>query len=333
MNMKKSKIGLVGFLIILAVLQTMSVSAQQTASAPIPSGAQIVLWMRANQVAQDPDLRATLLNNNAVARYIGLLNMDLAQIDRVVLFMPFDKAWINNNRLVIPQTLPQSGALIVTGSFNAKSKYQEFKSNGWKEIDYSNKKLLWWSTGTKFLSNPKGAECVGQLPDGSLAVGGSQQIMRGILDVAGGKAQGLQATDVSNQLSQDFASDNSKLASLYISVTPEMRSVIKADTIAIKSSTGRAAIDYVDHLDEFGLAMRMSAGSFLASGYLGMDSESNSLIVASIFQIGGGLASLLPPNDPNRAALESLDVSRSGKTVILQSNMTKQQLLGLMRHK
>jgi hypothetical protein len=321
-------------LIIFILLCSSAVAlAQQTAATPIPAGAQIVLWMRADQIAQDPDLRASVLENSAVGHCLNLLSLDLAQIDRIVLFMPFDKAWVNGTKLFVPQALPKNGAIIITGSFNTKTAYQGFKSKGWKEISYSNKKLLWWSTGTSYYCDPKSGACIGQLPGGGLIAGGSENATKNVLDVAGGKAQGLTNSLAFGRLSQDFNLDNTRLLSLYVLITPEMRAIVKSDTSAIKSSTGKAAIGYIDYLEETGLSVAKAGNGFGIEGYLGMDSESNSLIVSSIIQIGGGLASLLPPNNPNRSILEKLNVSRQDKLVILQSNLTMQQLQNLMRYK
>ncbi len=308
--------------------------AQQTIVAPIPGNAQVVLWMRPGQVAQYPDLKTAMLGNNTLSYYLGLMNLDLANIDRLVMFMPFDKSWIKGSKTTaIPRKLPSNGAFIITGNLDNKINLQTIKSKGWKEINYSNKKLLWWSTGAAYLLNPKDGECISQLPGGGLAVGGSEEIIKSILDVAGGKAPGISTYDTFQRLSQDFSTNDSKLANMFILVTPEMRNLVKADTVQIRSSTARAALGYVDYLDEVGLSISPSGNGFLVNGYLGMDSESNALIVSSIFQIGGGLASFLPPNDPNRALLESLNISKQGKTVVLESNMTGPQLSNLLKQR
>jgi hypothetical protein len=319
-------------ILILTAIAAFPALAQQAAQLPIPSEAEIVIWMRASQVAQDPNLKGALLDNNAVGNCLKQVGLDMDQIDLVVMFMPFEKSWINGNHLFLPQSLPKNAAIIINGSFDNAVKLRSFKTIGWREEKYSNKKLLWWSTGSSYYIDPKSGQSASQLPGGGLLIGGSEEIVKSVLDVTGGKAQGFQANATYQHLSQDFSSDNSKLFSAFILVTPEMRDIIKADTVAIKSSTGRAAIGYIDHLDEAGLAATKSGIGYIINGYLGMDSESNSLIISSIFQIGGGLGSFLPPNDPNRGALESLSVSRDGKLVIVQSNLTQQQLLELINH-
>ncbi|HBC45869.1 MAG TPA: hypothetical protein DEO84_08390 [candidate division Zixibacteria bacterium] len=320
-------------LIVVLLCTSAAAPAQPTASTPIPAGAQIVFWMNAAQISQDSDLRASVLENSTVGHCLNLLSLDLAEIDRIVLFMPFDKSWVNGTKLIVPQALPKNGAIIITGSFDAKTAYQGFKAKGWKEISYSNKKLLWWSKGTSYYCDPKSGACIAQLPGGGLIAGGSEGATKNVLDVAGGKAQSFAISPTFERLSQDFNFDKTRLLSLYVLITPDMRAIVKSDTSAIKSSTGKAAIGYIDYLEETGLSVARSGNGFGIEGYLGMDSESNSLIVSSIFQIGGGLASLLPPNDPNRSILENLSVSRQGKLVILQSNLTRRQLQNLMRYK
>jgi hypothetical protein len=334
--MKSNQIKLVFHLLILvAVLLTNSLTlAQQAAVAPIPQNAQIVLWMKTDQVAQNPNLKAMLLENNTVSYYLGLMNLDPAKIDKVVMFMPFDKSWFKGTRAAaIPQNLPSNGAFIITGNFDNNNIFRGFKSGGWKEVNYSNKKLMWWSTGASYLLNPKDGECISPLPGGGLAIGGSENIVKSILDVAGGKTSGIAAYNTFQRLSRDFTTDNSRLASMFVLVTPEMRNIVMADTAQIKSSTARAALGYVNYLDEIGLSIAQNGNGFLVDAYLGMDSESNALIVSSILQIGGGLVSFLPANDPNRAWLESLNISKQGKLVILESNLTRLQLTNLLKHR
>jgi hypothetical protein len=336
MKMKNNQIKLVFLLLTLAaVLLTSSFAlAQQAAVAPIPQNAQIVLWMRAGQAAQNPNLKTMLLENNTVSSYLGLMNLDPGKIDKVIMFMPFDKSWFKGTQAaVIPQNLPPNGAFIITGNFDNKNIFQKFKSGGWKEVNYSNKKLMWWSTGASYLLNPKNGECISLLPGGGLAIGGSENIVKSILDVAGGKTSGIAAYNTFQRLSRDFMADNSKLASMFVLVTPEMRNIVMADTAQIKSSTARAALGYVNYLDEVGFSIAQKGSGFLVDAYLGMDSESNALIVSSIFQIGGGLASFLPANDPNRALLESLNISKQGRIVILESNLTGIQLVNLLKHR
>jgi hypothetical protein len=334
MNTTTRQFVMIKTLILLALTSMLAYPAlaQQATEPPIPSGTEIVIWLRASQVAQDPALKSALLDNNAVGNYLTLMDLNLDQIDRVVMFMPFDKAWVNGTRLLLPNSLPKNAAMIINGNFEGGNQFRGLKSKGWKEQKYSNKKLLWWSTGSNYYVDPQSGRSVSPLPGGAILAGGSEEIVKRVLDVTGGKTEGIQNNITYQRLSQDFGGDNTKLFSAYVLVTPEMRNLIKADTIAIRSSTGRAAIGYIDYLDEAGVSASKSSNGYVINGYLGMDSESNSLVVSSIFQIGGGLASFLPPNDPNRSALENLNVDRNGKLVILQSNLTQQQLLGLLRH-
>jgi len=47
------------------ILMGVSATAQETAI-PIPQGSDVVVWIRGDQVASDPDLKASVLRNRAV---------------------------------------------------------------------------------------------------------------------------------------------------------------------------------------------------------------------------------------------------------------------------
>ncbi len=312
------------------ILMSVSATAQETAI-PIPQGSDVVIWMRGDQVASDPDLKASVLRNRAVGRYLDLLNLALEQIDYAVLFSPFDRTWIAGGRRAASDKLPSGGAMIVAGNFDPKNKYESFKSKGWLKQDYSNKKLLWWSTGESYYRNPKGGECVGYLPGGRLVVTGSEAIMKELLDVSGKKKEGLASEGTYQRLGVDFFASPQTVMSAFVNVTAEMRSMIKADTVNLNSAAARNAIEYIDHLKESGLTAVKEGSMFMVNGYLGMDNQNNALVVASLLQIGGGLANLLPQGDPNRALLSNLTVSRQERTVTVQTPLNRQQLVNLIR--
>jgi hypothetical protein len=298
---------------------------------PIPQNTDVVIWLKSSQIASDPSLKSLLLENQAVNNYLSLLNLSLDQVDYIVLFSPFDKTWATGGGHQNKPSLPQNGAVILSGKFDSKNKYGGLKSKGWKVIDYSNKKLLWWSVGGGYYIDPKGNGCISLLPGGRLLMTGSEGVMREILDVSGGKKQGMTLTETYQNQSDSFFTNNSILISAYANVTSEMRQTILADTSYIRSSTARAAMEYINHIKELGISTSRAGHDYFLEGNLGMDSDNNALIVSSLLQIGGGLASLLPPDDPNRELLSSLAVSRVGNVVTLQARMTGNQLIGLIK--
>ncbi len=329
--MKKHRIRLIGIIVVpISLLYAVSF-AEQGIKPPIPVGEQVVLLMRVSQVAQDRDLRNLLLQNNAVSNYLKLLNLKLSDIDGLTLFMPFDKNWFAGRGIYIPPTLPKNGAFIITGDFDPKAEFRGVKSKGWKEEKYSNKKVLWWSTGTSYYQNPKNGECLGQIPGDGLVVAGSAECIQNIYDVAGGKTPGFDDNSAYDLIYRNFNNDNTKLVSAFIVITPVMRDLIITETAPYLSPTGKSALSYINHLDDSGLSIARRGAGFHLDGYLGMDTESNSMIAAGLLQLGGGLSSLLPPDNPSRSALEDLVVSRQGRMVILQTDMTGQQFLYLLR--
>ncbi len=283
-------------------------------------------------MAQDPQLSALLLTNSAVNRYLQLLGLEASQVDRLTFFMPFDSDWLDGHQAGhLPQALPQNAGFIVLGKFSDKVIYPNLRSRHWKETKYSNSKVLWWSTGASYYRDPEGSVCIGIIPGSRFVVTGSEKTMQDILDIAGGKSQGLAYNSTFDYVRNEFSGNNSRLASIFIAVTPEMRNLIKADTAKVRSATARAALSYVDYVNEAGFSALKGAASYTVNGYLGMDTETNALVVSSIFQFGGGFSALLPPGDPNSSILENLDVSKKGRIVILQSEMSPQQLQNLLR--
>jgi hypothetical protein len=202
---------------------------------------------------------------------------------------------------------------------------------GWLKKNYSNKKLLWWSTGDSYYCNPQGGECVGYLAGDRLIVSGSEQIMKNILDVAGNKQDGMLPTNLFQSVSNDFFSDKQIVISAFANVTDQMRNSIKADTINIHSSTAKSALEYIDPLKEVGFSASGIGNGVLLKGNLGMDSQNNALVVSSLIQIGGGLANVLPQGDPNREILSSLVTSRQERIVNIQADLTRQQFLSLIK--
>ncbi len=314
------------------VLQAGSVIAQQTGDTPIPSGTKVIVWMRVSQAARDPQLSAMLLTNSAVARNLELIGLEASQVDRATIFMPFDRSWLDSRQVArLPQALPPNAGFIISGNFSDKDIYPILKSKNWKEMKYANSKVLWWSTGASYYRDPGGSVCIGIIPGSRFVVTGSEKTMQDILDIAGGKSQGMASNSTYEYMRNEFDGNDSRLASIFIAVTPEMRTLIKADTVRVRSATARAALSYVDYVDEAGFSALKGAASYTLNGYLGMDTETNALVVSSIFQFGGGFAALLPPNDPNSSILENLDVSKQGRIVVLQSDISPQQLQNLLR--
>jgi hypothetical protein len=329
--MRICRLKLIWVISTLMILWGASSQAKQIIKPPIPASEQIVVWMRVSQVSQDRYLSGLLLQNNVVSDYLKLLKLDPSKIERLTFMMPFDKDWFNGQQGgYIPSALPKNGAFVIAGDFDLKAEFRNIKSKGWKEQSYSNKKVLWWSTGTNYYRNPRSGQCLGQISGEGLVVAGSVECMRNILDVAGGKLPGLPDNSAYDLIYQDFTSDSSRLGSMFIQVTPDMRALIKDEAAAAKSLAARTAFSYVDNLNESGLSIARRGDGFLLYGYLGIDTENNSMIAAGILQLGGGLASLFPPDDPNRNVLENLDISRQGKLVILQTDITGPRLLSLL---
>jgi len=296
---------------------------------PIPQKAEIIIWLNGARLAADSDLKNALLGSQAIDRYLNLVSLSIGEIDYAVLFMPFSKSLISSRGTI--DRLPANAALVMKSNGDWKTIYKSFKSRGWKESDYSNKKVLWWSTGETFFREPKSGECVALLQDGTLAFAGSDAFMKELLDVSGGKQPGLPVSGAFQIVNDAFFSNSQATLGFYSQSTNEMRFLIKADTSVIRSEAARAALEYVDHVSEAGALAVKSGDSYQLNGLVGMDSDNNALVVSSLLQLGGGLANLLPKDDPNRSALSNMTVTRDGHIVRLSTAMTKRQIIGLIR--
>jgi hypothetical protein len=325
-----NKIKILISLILLSVFVTSIVYAQTpSANIPIPQNCDVVIWLNGQNLASDTDLEHALIGNQAIDRYLNLVSMSLGEIEYAVLFMPFSKSLVTGRTSL--GRLPANSGLVMKSFGDWKTIYKSFKTRGWKASDYSNKKVLWWSTGETYFSDPKTGECVALLQNGTLAFAGSESFMRQLLDVSGGKQQGLPIGGGYQVINDGFFSNPRASLACYAKANSEMRSVILADTASIKSETAKGALEYVDHISELGINAVKNPESYQLNGILGMDSDNNALVVSSLLQLGGGLANLLPQNDPNRAALSNMTVSRDGHLVKLSTSMTKRQIIGLIR--
>jgi len=316
---------------LLALTIITGVATAQTPSPiiPIPQNCEVIIWLNGATLAADSDLEHALIGNQAIDRYLNLVSMSLGELEYAVLFMPFSKSLVKGRASL--GRLPADCGLVMKSFGDWKTIYKSFKTRGWKESDYSNKKVLWWSTGESYFSDPKTGECVALLQNGALAFAGSESFMRQVLDVSGGKLQGLAISGTYQIVNDAFFSQARSSIGFYAKANREMRAVILADTSAINSETAKAALEYIDHVSELGINSFKSADNYQLNGLLGMDSDNNALIVSSLLQLGGGMANLLPKDDPNRSSLSNMTVDRDGHIVKLTTSMTKKQIISLIR--
>jgi hypothetical protein len=265
-----------------------------------------------------------------MSQYLDLLNLSIEQIDYAAIFMPYDPAWMNRFTQGYINTLPSDGAMIIQGKFDPESKYGELKSGKWKESKYVNKKVLWWSTGENFLRNPAGQECLARLGDDKLLVSGSEDLIKGVLDVAGHKSAGLESMGVFNDIYHDFFENDHTMASVFVKASEKLRENIRRNAGDAGSALVSTAMQYIENVHEAALSVSMGAEYYSLDGYLGMDSGNNAMIIAAALQVGGGLAGMLADNNPHRKILESLTVTRSERNLRLHSRMSKRQLRELM---
>jgi hypothetical protein len=326
--MPRYKLLILNLIIVLLITPIKTVLAAGPAL-PIPAQVDFVVWSRGRQMALDPQLKSSIVGNRVVDRYLEMLSLTVEQIDYAVLFTPFDKNLILRGETI--DRLPAEGGLIISTNSDLEEKLRNLRARGWKLVEYSNKKLLWWSTGEKYYKEALSGECVAVLPGGALALAGSEAFMKNILDVSGNKQQGLASTGAYQMINDEFFSNELTAAGIFVGVTDDLRSMIKADTIFSNSPTVKAAIEYIDHLTEGGVSAIGGGNDYHLKGYAMMDSDNNALVVSSLLQIGGGLANLLPKSDPNRSTLADMSVTRNARIVKINTNFSKQQLLNLLK--
>jgi hypothetical protein len=288
-------------------------------------------------IIDDPALGRYITNYAPVVAYLSLLGLSMGDIDEAALFAPYDKAWQKDSGQSARSKLPSRAGFIVTGRIDAEARYRSIKAKGWKEERYVNKKVLWWTTGANYIRDPKSGECLAIVGENGVLVGGSDEVMKGVLDVQGGKNQGLTADSLFVTTMRSFLADPEIGASLFVIVTNEIRSVFKSHFMSEQSGSGKQGVDviaalaeYSGHLEEFGLSIKKSNGDYLLKGSFQLDSADRAMMLAGIIQLASGMSGLLPGNELDRVMLSSLRVSRLGKIVGLESRLTQNQLLDIL---
>ncbi len=316
-------------IVALLLFSAISLNAAQL-DLPMPRGTEVVLLIRPELLSSEIQLMDWVSQSQAVGHYLELMGVTFDQVEYAAIFMPYDPAWLDRVDKRAANTLPPTGAMIIKGKFDLSAKYKEIKSSGWKEEKYASRKLLWWSTGETYLDNPSGQECLAMLANDRLLIAGSTESMKGVLDVAGAKAPGVESMGVFPSISQDFFENNLAMASVFVKVTDDLRQKIKTDVGGQQSAMIKSAISYVDNTQEAALSVIQGTGNYLLDGYLGMDSGNNAMVVTSVLQASGGLASLLPRDNPGRDIVESLAVTRTERIIRLQSNLTHERFAQLL---
>jgi len=299
---------------------------------PFPRDTEIIFWSRPDLIASDLELGSAVTHSQFVNYYLSLLKLSIGDVDFAAIFMPYDQEWLDKSSTGKATTLPPNGSLIIKGKFDPLNKYKALKAAGWDEDKYTNKKLLWWSIGENYLKSPSSAECVTQLGVDMLLISGSQRTLKGVLDVAGNKAPGIEQLPVFTDISRDFMANDLTLAGFFVKANSQIRQKIHANMGDSPSPMVKTALQYVDNVQESALSIVRAGNNYLLDGYLGMNSGNNAMVVASVLQLGGSLASLLPEDDPNRETLQNLTISRNERTIKLHSQMTKAQLRGLFNN-
>ena len=296
----------------------------------LPQNTEVILWLRPQLISDDAQFSNLLSQSQLVGHYLDLLDISLKQVEYAAMFMPYDPAWMDNASHGAYDNLPAPAAMIIKGAFDPSAKYRQVKSSGWREDKHANKKLLWWSTGETYLRNATGREYLAKLGNDRLLIAGSEDSMKGVLDVVGDKMTGIESMGVFQDISLAFFENDQVMASAFIKVNEDLRQMIKDDIGEQQSAMIRTAIGYVDNVDETALSIIRGSGNYLLEGYLGMDSGNNAMVVTSVLQAGGSLAGLLPRNAPGHAALENLTVTRTERIVKVQSFMAHAQLNDLL---
>ncbi|OGC90795.1 MAG: hypothetical protein A2W25_12730 [candidate division Zixibacteria bacterium RBG_16_53_22] len=299
---------------------------------PFPLNTEIVFWLRPQLISNDANLTNLFAQSKLVRHYLDLIGLSTNHVDYAAVFMPHDQVWMTRITNGAIENLPASAAMIIKGAFDPAAKYKHVKSSGWREEKYANKKLLWWSTGVAYLKQASGGECMARLGNDKLLIAGSEESLKGVLDVAGDKTTGIESMGVMQDISSGFFENDLAMSAAFIKVTDDFRQMVKAGIGEQQSAMIRTAIGYVDNVDEMAISVINGPGNYLFDAYLGMDSGNNAIIVTSVLQAGGGMAGLLPEDAPGRATLENLTATRSGRIVKVQSRMPHDQLYQLLGH-
>ena len=311
-----------------------SLAAPPINSVPVPQETLVVFWVRPSQVSNDPQLKALTSDFEIIFRNLQTIGLSPENIDEAVLFMPFDLGWMYGSGGGLPRILSSDGGLILKGKFNADSKYRDLKTNGWEENQFDKKRVLFWTTGEKYLCAPDGSEYLAAMAGDRLVIGGSPDIVKNMLNVADGKTPGLDTDPFYQQISSQFIGNSNMAISIFATVTDQMRAMIKPPpaTDDTTSPSYRATIaasnamrSYSNHVEEFGLSISASTGGYQVEGTLAFDGESSAALVSSLLQLTGGLVNFLPPNNPARSVVAGLQVSHDGALLNLQSAVTRQQ--------
>ena len=325
-------------LIALAISYSNSIAVPPINSIPIPQDTLVVLLVRPAVLANDPQMKTMASNFDVIFQNIKTIGLSSDNVDEAVLFTPFNMGLLYGAGSGFPRSLTAGSGLILKGKFNADSKIRDLKSKGWKESQFDKKRVLFWTTGETYLYSPDGSECLATLTGDRIVIGGSQVVVKDMINAANGKIASLDNDPFYKRISDQFAGSSAMGISLFSIVTDRMRDMIKppstpADTTGLGSKAAAAAIaslrSYSSHVKELGLSISASGAGYQLGGLFSFDNESSAMLVTSLLQFSGGLISFLPPNDPARAVITGLQVSRDGAVLNLQSPLTRQQFIDM----
>lgn len=323
--------GIVFLTVGIAIFLWVSVIAAES-DLPLPEGTEIVMFFRPS-AASNPDLESKVGEIKVLNYYLSLVDIGLEQVDQAIIFMPYDRNWIDNVTRGKLQNIPSNGGIIIRGKFDSAAKLKSLKSSLWQEKQYANKKILWWSTGEKYLLNSKTSESVALLRGKDLLISGSEDAMKNVLDVAGDKKKGLAADGVYQRLAGQFQGNNQTAIGIFTVATETMRQQLRDEIDTSHYPILNTLLGYSDRLKQIGFSMRNAGSDVLLDSFLGMDSDNTAMVLSGVLQVGGGLANYIPANNPNRAILANLQVNREGNVVIGQSRLTGPEFKAILQQR
>ncbi len=321
-----NKFALISLCAILFVIFSAVVSYSE--DFPIPEDAEIIVMARPAVILNDSiisDISPGVAFFKAIITGAGI---ELDQVKDMVFFTPFDTAWqqvYNPHRF---ENLAPRAAILIRGSFDARSIIKNLRSRKWEEKDFPGRKFLWWSASGTYWYNPRNNLCATEIIGYGIAIGGSDQIIKDLMDIKIMKKNAFRREGIYRKIQDSFYSDTSCAIAAFGILSPPLRTVIKEQFLpeAAKAKSFAVLIEKIDQINEVGFVINRQNNQASLSLILGTADENTSMFIAGFIQIAGSVGGMVSDQYPLAAILDKLRVSRSHNDVKIDLIITRDML-------
>lgn len=293
---------------------------------PIPQDAETVILARPSLIDQDPQLRPLLKDFVGIDYYLGLLKLEMDQVNAAMITLPQPVGPNADSSNGIGQHLTEMGTFMISGDFDLKSEYRALKKRGWREKEYTGKKVLWWSESHSYVVSPKIGECAAILPDDRFLVAGSKDALIAVFDIIDGTRPALTPKVIYRDLASSFDQDTLIILAAYSTAGEEMKQTIKSAIASTQIPAMEKVLEYVDRIQELGFSLSGRGEPYLVNASFAMDSENSAILVSNVLQIAGGLVGLFPDERPIYKILSTLNTSRDERVVRIRAHLSRAEI-------